>query len=649
MSGKRFACLVLLLGMPAQLTNAQAYDPAAPRGDSRMPEPINDRWTENEAAARPGVADYLPSDELTKPRTQVGPKPTVTRQRAFAIPFTLSSTQDRDQPAEVRLFVSGDQGANWSLYQRQPPTVDRFHFRAGQDGEFWFVVRTVGRLEEPVSVRDQQPELVVIVDTAEPAIQLAAVPGEYGGVRVDWKATDRNLAAHSFRLQYRTGPNETWQIVEVGVPDPDDWRQEFTGTADWWLKASQESVQVRAEVLDRAGNSSVVDKTVALPLVASASPANQESLAASGNRGMNQLPQDNEAWPSVGGQSSRDWWRRGPRQNDAAGGLNREPGSSPFQAASDITRQLPRLDADAVNAQSSISEGFASTGEGRTYDSTLDDPPIATEPIQDDPIAPVRSELAPPVAHQYQPEPAGAGLDQPRRMTTSPRFQLEYDLIDVGPRGVTRVELWYTTDQARTWRLYGHDPDNQSPFDVQVQPEGLYGFRMAVYSNSASSAAAPARWGRRRSLGRSGLDQTDSADHIRSAHRQRPTDRRGNSMASQRRLAGRPAHHAQFQRAAGRSVVDHRFGPAQLGTLRVADRPPAAKPHLPAAGSPRSSGQYHDARAGPAGGRRQPHAERPHPRRASDRRSHTTANSLVSPRWKTWHVAIDTGGPLVRL
>ncbi|MCO6457335.1 MAG: hypothetical protein J5I93_18710, partial [Pirellulaceae bacterium] len=77
------------------------------------------------------------------------------------------------------------------------------------------------------------------------------------------------------------------------------------------------------------------------------------------------------------------------------------------------------------------------------------------------------------------------------RLTNSRRFGLEYDVDAVGPQGVASVELWTTTDGGQTWSLWGQDADRVSPFDVEVDAEGIYGFRVVIVGNSGLAGRAP--------------------------------------------------------------------------------------------------------------------------------------------------------------
>jgi hypothetical protein len=70
-------------------------------------------------------------------------------------------------------------------------------------------------------------------------------------------------------------------------------------------------------------------------------------------------------------------------------------------------------------------------------------------------------------------------------------FDLEYDIAPVDSSGVARVELWGTRDGGRSWRKFGRDDDCRSPVRVDVDDEGVYGFRIVVESGSGRGGVAP--------------------------------------------------------------------------------------------------------------------------------------------------------------
>jgi hypothetical protein len=102
-------------------------------------------------------------------------------------------------------------------------------------------------------------------------------------------------------------------------------------------------------------------------------------------------------------------------------------------------------------------------------------------------------------SQQPPPQPAsrlvsGPAMESLRRSahpSDSTRFQLEYDIDAIGPEGVQAVELWITRDGGNSWRRLSTDEDRRSPVDVNVDEEGIYGFRILVISNEGLRARQP--------------------------------------------------------------------------------------------------------------------------------------------------------------
>ena len=71
--------------------------------------------------------------------------------------------------------------------------------------------------------------------------------------------------------------------------------------------------------------------------------------------------------------------------------------------------------------------------------------------------------------------------NSPAKIVNSTDIKIDYKLEDVGPSGVSIVELWYTRD-GRTWQRYGEDADKTPPFDAKLPGEGVYGLTLVVKS-----------------------------------------------------------------------------------------------------------------------------------------------------------------------
>jgi hypothetical protein len=81
--------------------------------------------------------------------------------------------------------------------------------------------------------------------------------------------------------------------------------------------------------------------------------------------------------------------------------------------------------------------------------------------------------------------------DEERKLVGSKRISLNYELKEVGPSGVSSVELWYTQD-GRSWNKYpGKFAGDQQNITFDVVGEGLYGITLVAKSGVGLGDRAP--------------------------------------------------------------------------------------------------------------------------------------------------------------
>jgi hypothetical protein len=80
---------------------------------------------------------------------------------------------------------------------------------------------------------------------------------------------------------------------------------------------------------------------------------------------------------------------------------------------------------------------------------------------------------------------ADAGEGQPSktptRVVNSKRIVVDYEIKDVGPSGVSTVDLWYTRD-GHKWDKCPVGPQRTSPYILEVREEGTYGITLVASS-----------------------------------------------------------------------------------------------------------------------------------------------------------------------
>lgn len=177
-----------------------------------------------------------------------------TRQALFDIPFQIDPPLPGQEPTEVQLHVSENQGQTWSLHAKVAPQEGRFSYRAARDGEFWFLVRTLSRASKLLPERPFEPELRVMVDTVPPQLVLDLKRGTAGDIVCSWKTSDPNLKLETLQLSYQGvdgGANWTPITAAASRPAADG---SWAGTTSFVPTGALPPLYVRAEVTDGAGN-----------------------------------------------------------------------------------------------------------------------------------------------------------------------------------------------------------------------------------------------------------------------------------------------------------------------------------------------------------------------------------------------------------
>ncbi len=403
------------------------------------------------------------------------------KQRVFRIPIEVSAERT-EAIKELRLFVSTDQGNTWTRVASVAPSQRSFTFRSRADGEYWFGLSYVdqsGRAE-PEDMRQQTPGLKVVVDTAQPILQMRPSVREQDKAGVEWRILDdQPIELSSLRIEYRDKRDGRWQDLH-----PEGMLE---GRVDWPAGPDQSFV-VRATIEDRAGN--VGSTEVDVPAVASSGPPTEQPVSPA-----NPEPNSNPAVSST--------------QDTGNGFLVPPPPSfTPMTAQSAPTRPepTPAREEPAALAPAPSMEHQVAKPIGNSsipvYDAAV--PTMAGSPsrvahpkVNVAPPVPTEREMVAttaaqvrPVAHvvKKQPEaPPAAKIP----IVGSTRFAVDYALRGVGPAGVGKVDLYYTKDGGVQWQLLGEDPDKTPPFEVDLPGEGRYGLQVVVLSPAGNGQSPP--------------------------------------------------------------------------------------------------------------------------------------------------------------
>lgn len=402
--------------------------------------------------------------------------------------FVLPMEHPQGDPLRVELHVSRDRGQTWQLmdvirYRDRRPSADHFTVQAPEDGEYWFSVRTLFSTHaDPRGALT--PAVYVIVDTHQPELTMRVLAGGAGELVAQWEIADPHLDPSTLKIEYQTSERGVWRPVALKQA-LDAKSTETKGESIWWPKSAAEGVTVRAEVMDHAGNRRQAQQWHPLSKIAS----KPNRLATS----------DSLSQQAVGEPGGIRWpAERQSSQPAIAKTLERGTGQSRHSVADG---QPQRLGDVAQGADRSPVPPHTETGERRVNERDLsrdgwtsrDPSAVASEPNH----GPVH----PPVA--YRPNVKASTIsrtllkqlpngDLPS-MTNSRQFEFDYDVDAVGRDGVSRVELYRTTDGGRSWTLDRklNSPDTSQPLQVTVDGEGVYGYRVVVVAVSGLASRRP--------------------------------------------------------------------------------------------------------------------------------------------------------------
>ena len=387
-------------------------------------------------------------------------KPVFTNKTRFRIPFRYSISEMRRLKAEeIRLYVSSDLGLNWQAVQASRPEQTnnlrpdatlpgKFDFLAQVDGEYWFAVRTLdgkGKLHPP----NFDAGLKVIVDTKQPTLNIQLKQLTPGKVQLVWNTSDPNLDPSQLKLEYTEPGTSQWQTVYV--------KPTANGQTSWSVPKGG-TVAVRGVISDWARNMAQAQSQTNIDSAKQSIPNPvrpnfNEPIASTTNI----LPSPNQ--PSTA-----------------------PPSLSTVSSDSDNTQNsfLPSTskigDEEFSQMRVAPDDQFSTSPNAiaRNSNSANENPFFLTNPS-------TKSLDQSDLPNFEQSRQRSVNRDR-TRVVNSKKFKIDYRIDQVGPSGVSKVELFITQNGGEKWWRYGEDEDRRSPFNVEVPSDGVFGFALRVRS-----------------------------------------------------------------------------------------------------------------------------------------------------------------------
>jgi len=423
--------------------------------------------------------------------------PLTTNTTSFRIPFAVESSNGDAATGTAILFWSRD-GVPFEQLQRVSADQRGFQFSAPADGRYAFAVRVtdasgqVAGDAEPLT-----PELEVVVDTTPPVLQLQLAEAAPGEVSVSWKCSEDSVTPGSLRLEYAEGSDGRWMPLDAGA--------QAAGQTS--VRSSPgSSISVRGFITDLAGNQGGGSGQIVLNAATGQrqSPNTNPSNSLPGNTLDTSQAIGASPFPAFGNESAAvPATASAPLANNDSNNANNTMVIEANSAAP--RRSLPGRRIPAPNGS-----GFGIPGTSQpaplyvNHAAVSPQPPAPARQLQQQPVPRQSYQTfnAAPVPHRplqnggltaagfstySQSVPAVHG----GQIVNNRVFDIAYEVQDVGPSGVSAVQLFVTENNGQEWFRYGDDGDMRSPFQVDTRGEGTFGFEVRVRNGLGFSDPPP--------------------------------------------------------------------------------------------------------------------------------------------------------------
>ena len=377
---------------------------------------------------------------------------------------------------KVELHVSNDGGQVWQLAAVAPPTQDTFTYAAPSDGRYWFhiVTEDLKGVKDPANLTTEAPAMKVLFDSKAPAVNFTNAKRVGDEVTVEWKIEDQFPKDDATRVYFRPATaTEGWQEVSLPANSRNGVR---------FAPGVTGPIVVRITVADLAGNAGE-----GLKEVAGTSAVNAQASASLSPHPMG------TTIPTVPPASS---------MATAAGGAIPPPDFGPPLGGPIAPTPPPVATPPAIVPPSVL---IAAPAVAPPI--TAVPPPASSLMIPSGPsLAPTsptpvptfdpRNTLTPASGSTHTP--TGPVIEASRaQVINALRFDLNYQVEQRGPSGISRVDLWVTRDDGKTWVWWSQHEGREAALKVNLgtpsnsQPEGLYGFRLVPVSGAGLSDSTP--------------------------------------------------------------------------------------------------------------------------------------------------------------
>jgi hypothetical protein len=335
----------------------------------------------------------------------------------FSIPIRILP-QKRGDIAKLLLYVSKDEGRNWTVATDAKPDQEAFPFFAQGDGPYWFKVAVVGKNgQQDPSAQDIYTAPVgqrIVVDTTRPDVKLVMTERRGDEIYVKWEIREENPDPTTLKLEYRTTDMANDQWTPVAATPDSHGRGEVT-----FRPRSGAAVTVRMKLQDLAQNvGETTAEILASTFVAPPGP--------------------------ITGTGASSWMPTPP----PAGLTQMEP----------VPVRLPEP-APPTPTPTPVTPIFTTTNAVNTGTAAVPVPPVQPPP-------PVTVPSGNPVASTTA---FNSGTLPTKQIINKKQVRLDFEVARYGPSGIGAVDVYLTTDDGRNWEKARPDKSLNLPIPAPVQ------------------------------------------------------------------------------------------------------------------------------------------------------------------------------------
>jgi hypothetical protein len=415
------------------------------------------------------------------------------------IRIPIEYKQDRKSIRQVILYVARNGENTWYQEAAVTPDKDDFVYIAKDDGIYWFkmVIEDVRGNRDPVDLTRDPPDLKVLIDATAPIICVTNAKRQGDEITIEWAVEEKFPNDAETKVHFRATDNTRGYWQEVKLPENSRHGVRFRS-------GTNEPITVKISVADVAGNRTEVTR---------------EFLAAGATAAVTNPPPAPEKDPvtpisGTGGPARGatvpppNWEPISPGPTAPVPPASVGPQSPPPPLPPTPPATLPSVAPSpqlSLSAQPSLAQPpqqptpiMPTTSPAPVYNPPLSPQPQPLPTV--DPHAPTHPTL--PLHHSQSTE-TWSGVSPTievmrAQVINYPRFDIGFDLEQRGPSGISRVDLWVTRDDGKTWRKWsqhnGQGGVVRVVLDVREnlhQLEGSYGFRLVPVSGAGLSEREP--------------------------------------------------------------------------------------------------------------------------------------------------------------